>query len=254
MSANSLTARTSPAVLCLGVVAIWMPAIVLAQPETPPEREQIGKVLGKPVYRNQIRTDKQHPLRSELHRLFSSEVASKYRKEHADEIVPTEAEIAAATKVFDEGHRERMRKEEPELRKKQKAIEDQLGDQTLSAEQRKKLEIDKLVVEGQLKPPGRQFALFILNNWKFQKYLYDKYGGGRILWQQAGQEAFDANRKWLETLEKRGDFEITDPKLRETFYEYWTSMKHGAFLTDDKERIRTEFLEPEWLGKTADEK
>jgi hypothetical protein len=37
--------------------------------------------------------------------------------------------------------------------------------------------------------------------------------------------------------------------LRSTFYEYWTTMKHGEFLTDDEERIRREFLEPEWMPK-----
>ena len=26
-------------------------------------------------------------------------------------------------------------------------------------------------------------------------------------------------------------------------------MNHEAFLTDDKERIRSEFLEPEWMPK-----
>jgi hypothetical protein len=85
----------------------------------------------------------------------------------------------------------------------------------------------------------------VLNHWKFQKHLYDSYGGGRILWQQAGQEAFDATRAWLETLEKQGEFTITDPALRKKFYEYWTR-DHGAFLTADPVRIRQEFLEPEW--------
>ena len=61
-------------------------------------------------------------------------------------------------------------------------------------------------------------------------------------------------RKWLETLEENGDFKIDDPELRVTLYEYWTTHDHGAFLTDDKERIRSEFLEPEWMPKVAAEK
>jgi hypothetical protein len=89
----------------------------------------------------------------------------------------------------------------------------------------------------------------LLKGWKFQKHLYERYGGGRILWQQGGLEAFDAFHKWLQALEKEGKFRISDPKLRGLFYEYWTTMDHGSFMTDDRERIRTEFLEPEWRPK-----
>jgi hypothetical protein len=87
----------------------------------------------------------------------------------------------------------------------------------------------------------------MLKHWKLQRHLYDEFGGGRILWQQAGIEAFDAMRGWLETEEKNGRFTISDPGLRTAFYEYWTTMNHGAFLTADKTRIRETFLEPEWL-------
>jgi hypothetical protein len=52
--------------------------------------------------------------------------------------------------------------------------------------------------------------------------------------------------RWLKAHEENGDFKITDPKLRAVFYEYWTTMNHGAFLTSDRERIRSEFLQPEW--------
>lgn len=47
----------------------------------------------------------------------------------------------------------------------------------------------------------------------------------------------------------QGDFKITEPSLRSTFYEYWTTMNHGTFLTGDKERIQREFLETEWVPK-----
>lgn len=100
----------------------------------------------------------------------------------------------------------------------------------------------------ELKGNPKDFARFMLSNWKLQKHLYDNYGGGRILWQQAGQEAFDATRTWLESREKAGDFEVSDPKLKETMLLYWNK-SHGAFLTADKERIRKEFLEPEWYPK-----
>lgn len=219
------------------------------QPAQPGERDQIGEVLGQPVFRSAIRTDKEVPMRDELQRLFAAPVMQKYHQRHKAEIEPTEAEIVAAAAFFDEKHRERIKEKEPELREQLKVVEGKLGQGGLSKEQQQQLEVERRRIQSKLNPPGRLFAMFMLSNWKFQKHLYDRYGGGRVLWQQAGQEAFDAHRTWLETHEKRGDFKITDPKLRSTFYEYWTTMNHGSFLTDNKERIRSEFLEPEWTAK-----
>ncbi|MFM7282700.1 MAG: hypothetical protein ACKO32_13070 [Planctomycetia bacterium] len=59
-------------------------------------------------------------------------------------------------------------------------------------------------------------------------------------------EAFDAARVCLESCEKQGEFKITDAELRAKLFGYWTQ-SHGSFLTGDKERIRKEFLEPEWI-------
>lgn len=218
-------------------------APLVADPES---REKIGEVQGKPVYRDEIRSKTKSAIATELHVLFARPAAAKYRKRHKAEIEPTEAELAAAQEVFDRQHAERIRDELPELREKRARIEEQLKAKDLSAEQREKLEHEREFLDLQSKPPGRMFASFMLKNWKFQKHLYDTYGGGRILWQQAGLEAYDANRKWLEDLEANGEFKITDPKLRTAFYEYWNSQDGSPFLTEDPERIRKEFLEPEW--------
>ena len=34
--------------------------------------------------------------------------------------------------------------------------------------------------------------MLLLPHWKLQRHLFDHYGGGRLLWQQRGIEAFDA--------------------------------------------------------------
>jgi hypothetical protein len=208
------------------------------------KREQIGEVLKKPVYRDAI--CKNQPLADELHRLFTQPVMTIYRQKHHPELTPSRADIDAATAYFDEKHRERIKDMAPALRDELKAVEAQLALDDLPEEKQRELKVKKLTLEAQLTPPGRPFAEFMLNNWKFQRHLYDKFGGGRILWQQAGIEAFDAMRTWLETQEKNGEFKISDPALRATFYRYWTTQKHGAFLTSDKDRIREEFLAPEW--------
>ena len=212
-------------------------------------REQIGQVLGRPVYRAEIRTEGNVRLKGELFRLFTSPVMKEYREAHKSETEPTEDEIRAATVFFDEGHRQRIKEKEPQLRARLATVQQQLARADLTEEEHTKLRIEERRLQRELKPPGRPVAVFMLRNWKFQKHLYERYGGGRILWQQAGLEAFDACRIWLESCEKQGDFTITDPKLRSAFYEYWTTTKHGAFLIDDKEGIRTEFLEPPWLPK-----
>ncbi len=247
---NSLTVRTRASSIFPGMMTILVLASPLAGQQTDQgQREQVGEVLGKPVYRDEIRTDKNVRLRGELHRLFTAPVMQKYRKRHKAEIDPTEKEIAVAMAYFDKKHRERMKGKEPELRAQLRAAEEKLARAGLAKEEQQKLEIERLTLQAQLRPPGRFFALFILRNWKFQRHLYDQYGGGRILWQQGGLEAFDSTHKWLKDHEKNGEFKIDDPKLRSVLYEYWTTMNHGSFLTDDKERIRSEFLEPEWLSK-----
>lgn len=213
------------------------------------KRDQIGEVLGKPVYRDELK--KEGSPANELHRLFTQPVMAKYRKEHEKEITPTEGELAAAQKVFDDKHLERIKDNLDSLKTELKEVEEKLKEENLPTDERRKLDLRKANLTAKIGPPGRRFAEFMLNNWKFQRHLYDKFGGGRILWQQAGIEAFDATRKWLETQEKEGAFKISDPALRKEFYHYWTTQNHGAFLTNDKERIRTEFLEVEWAPRQS---
>ncbi len=174
------------------------------------QREQIGQVLGKPVYRDQIETGKDVDLQSEVHRLFAFPVLEKYRREHKAEITPTETEIEAATAYFDKWHSEQIRKKEPKLRRQLKTIKQQLSRPGLTKPVREQLEFETISIETELKPPGREFAHFLVDHWKFERHLYDRFGGGRILWQQAGMEAFDAMRNWLQTQERDGTLRIAD--------------------------------------------
>lgn len=71
-------------------------------------------------------------------------------------------------------------------------------------------------------PPDfeRMFAKFIGENTKIQRFIYEHNGGGRILFQQAGTEAFDATLNLILKLEKEGAFTIADPKLRTQALKY----------------------------------
>ena len=73
-------------------------------------------------------------------------------------------------------------------------------------------------------------------NIKLQKALYDAFGGGRVLFQQGGVEAFDATRKLLEQKEAGGEVSITDPQVRELAYAYWTR-DHGAMMLSEPGQI-----------------
>lgn len=243
--------------LCCTLVAVILSGMLLPEAslaQADESRDQIGHVFGEPVYRDQIRQGEGDRLEAELHRLFAREPMRRYREKHRDQYVPTEDEIETARQGLERKIKKQTARDVETLRERLAKIDEQLASDDLNEAKRQSLQEERAATVdtfGQLEEREiaitRQTAEFILGGWKFQKHLYDKYGGGRILFQQAGLEAFDAYRAWLEDLEKQGQFAITDPQLRKTFYHYWTDHEHGAFLTSDPERIHETFLEPDWL-------
>jgi hypothetical protein len=159
--------------------------------------------------------------------------------------VPTPRELECALAYFRKKHEDTMQRDGARLRKELAEAQRRLKTPDLSDEQRKTVDMQIMMIEHRLQPPDRRFAEFILDHWKLQKHSYEKFGGGRVLFQQAGIEAFDAMHEWLRQQEKKGAFRIDDESLRKQFYAYWTTMNHGAFLSDDKEQIR-KFLNPPW--------
>ncbi len=266
------------------------------------DREKIGEVFGKAVYRDEIRRDRD--LEEELHRLFLGPLMDKYSQAHKAELEMKPAEVDAVVANLKRRPSEDVMAER-ELRRQLKEVETQLAASNLTDRKRERLETRKQVIKmdidsrptpaereiqsfweailcyGQrlenvaarrqveealrdsklskedrteleaqrrtlevMESPDRFFAMFLLAGWKFERHLYDKFGGGRVLWQQAGLEAFDATRKWLASEERSGHFKITDPKLRADFYHYWS--RHHDFMLTSEAEIREEFLEPEW--------
>lgn len=130
-------------------------------------------------------------------------------------------------------------------------IAKQLNDATLGKADRRQLEQKRGKLEQKLDGHVKFFATWWLSSFKFQRHLYYRYGGGRVPWQQAGLEAFDAMHRWLTENEEKGDFKITDPDLRAKFYEYWTTMRNGAFLSKEKDRIDPRAFEYPWVKEPA---
>lgn len=212
-------------------------------------REQIGVVLGKPVFRDQLHTEKDNPsLADELHRLFSTPLYDVYNTAHKEEVTPTEREIEFTRAYLRKEHEVEMQREGEKLRKELAEVDNELKSPGLDEESQRRLKSRRWSIESRLAPPPRFVAEYLLTQWKFQRHLYEKFGGGRVLFQQAGLEAFDAMHEFLKQHEKKGDFRIDDESLRKEFYAYWTTMNHGAFLSDSKDSIR-DFLNPAWAPK-----
>lgn len=227
-------------------IALSLPA------QSQDDRVPIGEVLGAPIYRDQIRSSNEPDdsglrLHGELHRLFTAPVMQQYRDAHQADLTPSKQELATAAAYFDREHQKRMRDRAPELRKQLADLDKQLLKADLQGQERQLIENKRLSLQMRLDPPGEMMAPFMLNRGRLQRHLYETYGGGRVLFQQGGLEAFDAMHRWLEAQERQGKFTITDPELHEAFYAYWTTHNHGAFLTDDEERVRF-LLDPPWIG------
>jgi len=295
------SARRACTRIVLFVIVLSVCSLADADPPARPQREPIGEVFGKPVYRDELPPHYSSPTdEDELHRLFLDPVLQKYVAAHRAEIEPTKAELAAVEVLIEKRLKPKPAATEAEIRKslqqvndelskkrpefsreylaqskrnleamlreqkpvsatdeleaarvsvctaELKALDARLSQKDLSLLDRASLTLEKWTYQQELTHPYRTVAEFLYSNWKLQRYLYAHFGGGRVLWQQGGYEAFDAYRCWLETEERQGHFKISDPKLRETFYHYWRQSQ-SPFLIKDGDRIRAEFLEPDWV-------
>lgn len=102
----------------------------------------------------------------------------------------------------------------------------------------------------------REVALVTVGTWKFNKALYETYGG-TVIFQQAGIEPLDAYRAALHEHERNGTFQIFDPELRVKFWEYFTTMPHTVLdeegLLELKQMgLKHPFEKPWWLIKKKD--
>jgi hypothetical protein len=281
-------------VLSLAAVAFALAPVAHANPPAAANREKIGEVLGKPVYRDELPSnDPDSTEEDDLHRLFLEPVLEKYCAAHKAEVEPTPAELVAAERATEKYFRDKHVRRAAEIRESLQLVDKELlkknseskredllqkkhdmekmlkaelaaklDDDTPSAAQMKMVqaeldnprlekadresleELKRLYEKERVHPFHGMIALFY-PRWKLQRHFYDRFGGGRVLWQQAGYEAFDAYRRWLESEERQGHFKISDPKLRQVFYQYWKK-SHTPFLTGDPQRIRREFLQPCW--------
>lgn len=189
------------AALLIAAVSLVFAAQVTA---APPQREQIGSSLGTPVYRDQL-TGTTDAERSDAARgLLITPALREYFQAHRADLLPSDPEIAEVV-----ARMEAARACEPEYMKK-----DPMTSET------------------------RAFvARFLLAGRSTLRHVHQRFGGGRLLFQQGGVEAFDATRRLIEHLEAQGRIRFDDPSIRALAYDYWTR-DHGAWLITDATKIQ----------------
>lgn len=143
-----------------------------------------------------------------------------------NDIQPTEEELT----LFAERMLGMQQESLSELENDRAELEQKL-EGTLSAEERKQTEahLESIVKildsmsETQMTAnldAVRPMAVRWVQRWKILKALYERYGG-RVIFQQAGFEPFDAVRDFLKEQEDNGAFTIFDQDYEDEFWHYW---------------------------------
>jgi hypothetical protein len=231
----------------------------IERPDSSPAATQdslfVGQVLGRDVYVETLPDDRAARIK-ELHRLLSKPLFERYHEANRERLDPTQGEMDDYISFLEE----HKKKDQQERAARRAELERRLADSNLIPEARAELEkeLDGLKwFEARANEPStltpemkrdaeRQFAKWWLSRWKLNVALYHDYGGGRVLWQQSGTEAWDATRRFYEAHERDGLLKIPDANLRADFYHYWTA-DQGPFLSDRVE----ELLNPPWRKKSA---
>lgn len=204
-----------------------------------PALKLVGVVAGNPVYLpEQALNDPDLP--RILHQLIVWPLEKHYLKKHP-EVAPTEAEIDALAAQRGKQDAERAvdyRKGIEEQKKQMENLEAD-SDALLELQAQQRILENKLTNSG-----GREAAALFSAQKKFQKHLYDNFGGGRAAQTPQGSVAFDAQRKWVEQRQGLGDFQIADPALNKAFYDYWDASPPripSGYLIDDLEQAKAIF-------------
>jgi hypothetical protein len=241
----------------LVLLAVWAVMNVQSAPATRPvptsqPHEVVAIVLGQPIYADDVHLSEretrtvatapagqvQESVEHERNRLLLGRIGqlrdATVAREHLE---ATPEEIKDFHRRMEELQVENLRR----LRSRLTRIEQELVHAGLTDRERSDLEKEQkltqrfLATEEKLKsrssraatdsPAGNKAERWFITHWKFQKWLYDKYGG-RVIWQQGGIEALDGMRKWTEDAEKRGDLKFLSPELRKQHFEYFNQDNH----------------------------
>jgi hypothetical protein len=178
-----------------------------------PDRKPVAKVLGKAIYVEDLAIDESDETELRDYRAIAAPVLGplmeKYVTDH--QLAATPAEIAAFRAYF------------------QTVVPARGAAKRPPSEQE---------IKGQ-----EAVAKIFVERWKFNKSLYEKYGG-RVAFQQAGPEPVEAYQRWLEDEQKARRFELVEPRWRDAFWEYYRPKYHVS-LADNPDAFKV----PQWERK-----
>jgi hypothetical protein len=153
-------------------------------------RNQIGEVLGQPIYREQINAPKEGcppeslPLYMKLNALIVRPVLEKYCTTHRKELEPTEQEIKQYLAYAIREHETWIKEHGAAAKKKVAAINTKLQKESISPKERQELENDRdNIIAIELTPPDRNLAISAIKPWKIRLHFYNQRSGhtGRSL-------------------------------------------------------------------------
>ncbi len=134
---------------------------------------------------------------------------------------PTEAEMRAMREPIEGATPNRLNRRA--FDEKRAVLTRELAAPGISAEHRKEIAQQLHELRRSLRPlsggkVAREAARYMVESWKFNKALHDRYGG-EVIWQPMGLNAVGAFRSWLEEQEAAGAFRIIPPDLRASFWQ-----------------------------------
>jgi hypothetical protein len=89
---------------------------------------------------------------------------------------------------------------------------------------------------------GRSHAAEKLRTFKWQKHIYENYGGGRALMGGSqGLVLVDARKRWLEERAQLGEFQIASDEIRQILDSYWTIESHPGSKRIEEAAVRSIF-------------
>ena len=208
------------------------------------ERDRIGTALGKDIYRDELKDTP--PTYHQVVQLFMAPAMEEYEREKWETFEMTDDEIRAGVEWMEaeakkqggarwEHWQAQSNQQKPEVDRRLAEIRSQLDNPATPENERPLLKTSLRVTALESTHPHAGEVWLTMRRRKFELYLFNNYGGGRIIHQQFGPEALDARRKLLIELEQAGKFQITDSELHKLAYDYWNRPNHpGGFHTDHR--------------------
>ena len=191
-----------------------------------------------------------------LNGIIFGTLLEKYAAEN--KIAPSQSELDTFDAASDESEKRHL----ADLEARKASLAQDLQSSALTEQQRKTKESSLETIETSLKglkpfmeqeakqkeqmrPMKLEVAKQVITKWKVNKAVYDQYGG-RVIFQQAGDEPMDAYRAFLKDEQAKGNFKILDAKYETSFWEHFDISTTGVYSKEEADKV----MNTPWWMKT----